>query len=398
VTEIDGRSQPRIIDFGLALPAVAGAEHERLTQVGQFVGTPGYLSPEGVAGGGAEIDTRSDVYALGVVLYVLLTGLRPYDPAPGIALAAREWLAQLRSGSAPPPSAKLEGLHGHLEAIGAARMLGARKLIAALRGDLDAIAAKALAKERADRYRSPAELAGDLNRYLQWEPVTARPPTFAYLLGRSIRRHRMAALLIALIALFLASAVVTQSVNAARLSRERARVVRERDHAVMVTNLLVGMFKAPAAGAGADPLSARQVLDGAAAQLRQESLADPDAEAQALHLLARAYLNLGELESARDTAQYAFDLRLKLHGPDDPATLESMAQLGWILDQQGNGAEAERLEREALARERHVLPPANALTLETMHKLARILTAEGHADEAATIMREWNEKQQALQR
>jgi eukaryotic-like serine/threonine-protein kinase len=392
VSQVDGKKcVPRIIDFGLAKATTAPRpDEDPLTEVGQFLGSPGYISPEQADPGTRDVDTRADVYSLGVVLYVLLTGVRPFDAEPGISPPLYEWLRKLQEDDPPDPSVKFGMLREKGIAIAAARGMEPKALRGLLRGDIDAITQKALARDRTHRYGSPSELGADLARYLRDEPVAARPSSALYRLRKHVRRHRLAVGVSALLLALLLAFAAQQTVDVQRLTRERDRVSRERERAVRVTDLLTGMFKADETGDGrGETVTGEEILDAAAVKLRTDFGLDPDARSQMMHLLARAYLNLGLYERAHNLAKEALDARLAAHGPDDARTLESMAQLGWIISHEGRNAQAERLERDALARERRTLGAENALTRETLHKLSLIVSGEGRAQEAEELTREW---------
>jgi WD40 repeat protein len=194
VAHIDGKPVPRIIDFGLSKAASSGAPQEQLfTQFGQFLGTPGYMSPEQVEPDKFDIDTRTDVYSLGVILYELLTGLQPFEIKRRQRPSLHEWLRQLREDEPPRPSGKVRSDRETSTESSAARDTEPKQLAGELRGDLDWIALKALERDRERRYGTPAELAADLRRYLRHEPVLARPANTVYQIGKFIRRHRFAA-------------------------------------------------------------------------------------------------------------------------------------------------------------------------------------------------------------
>jgi eukaryotic-like serine/threonine-protein kinase len=194
VIEVDGEAVPRIIDFGLAkATTVHLADQTLYTRFGQFIGTPGYMSPEQVDPNIQDIDTRADVYSLGVILYVLLTGLQPFETQRRQRPALDEWLRQLREEEPPRPSGKVNASGDTASASSAARSTEPKQLVSLLRGDLDWITMKALERDRERRYGTPAELAADLRRYLHDEPVVARPVSSAYQLRKFIRRHRLAA-------------------------------------------------------------------------------------------------------------------------------------------------------------------------------------------------------------
>jgi non-specific serine/threonine protein kinase/serine/threonine-protein kinase len=390
VTQVDGKCTPCIIDFGIAKPTTPISLTESpLTEFGQLVGTPGYISPEQADFSGQDIDTRADVYSLGAVLYVLLAGMMPFDIGPGQSLPAHAWFKRLREDDPVRPSAKLAALGDAARVVCASRRIQPKHLIAVLRGDLDSITMKALERDRARRYGTPAELAADLRRYLNHEPVTARTASVAYRANRYVRRHRVGVAVGALLLLMLVAFSAWQTVNVQRLARERERVMRERDRAVRATDLLSGVFTLPAQGVQGDSVTARELLDRSGDALLRGPTQDPDARSQMLHLLARAYSNLGLYEKAEDVARAAYESRLRLHGADDEKTLESMAQLGWIEDHAGEGAKAEALEREALVRARLAFGTDNALTLEILHKLSAVVADEGRSKESEDLQREW---------
>jgi serine/threonine protein kinase len=231
VQEVDGNPVPRIIDFGLAKATTATAVGENLlTQWGHFVGTPGYMSPEQTDPNVHDIDTRTDVYALGVVLYVLLTGLRPFETRAQQPLD--QFLQMLREDEPPTPSAKLSADRDTSEASAEARGTEPRQLVRLLRGDLDAITGKALERDRSRRYGTPSDLAADVQRYLSHEPVLARAPSAAYRLRKYTRRHRAGVAAAAGVLLLLAAFALLQSLELRQTTRERDRANHERDRAL----------------------------------------------------------------------------------------------------------------------------------------------------------------------
>jgi serine/threonine protein kinase/tetratricopeptide (TPR) repeat protein len=394
VVDVDGKPVPRIIDFGLAKAITPRAEGESLfTQLGHFVGTPGYMSPEqanpGFHEGAQDVDTRTDVYSLGVILYVLLAGSQPFDAKQRQKQPLDEWLRKLREEEPPSPSARVSADRDASTATAEARGTEPRQLVSLLRGDLDWITMKALEKDRTHRYGSPAELAADIRRYLDHEPVVARPASAGYRLRKYLRRHRVAVSVAAGLMLLLAAFSVLQAMQLRRITLERDRANRERDRATRITDFMTGMFKVSDPNqARGNSVTAREILDKASNDMGTGLAKDPEIQSQMMLVMARTYGNLGLYARAQELSKHALDARLILFGPGDPKTLEAMAQLGSMLEREGHYPEAETLERQALEGERRVLGPADPLTLEGMDHLAVVLERQGQYDEAEKLERE----------
>jgi len=193
VVDVDGKPVPRIIDFGLAksvTPFLSGGSFN--TMAGGFVGTPGYMSPEQADPDVRDVDTRTDVYSLGVILYELLTGYLPFDVAQWKKLRLDEVLKHIREEDPPRPSTKVHTEQDTSTAKAQARGTESGQLESLLKGDLDWIALKALDRDRGRRYGTPSELAADITRYLTNEPIVARPASAGYRLRKYVRRHRIA--------------------------------------------------------------------------------------------------------------------------------------------------------------------------------------------------------------
>ena len=391
VVEVDGRPVPRIIDFGLAkgvAPALLG--EVQFTLVGSFLGTPGYMSPEQADPAMRDVDTRTDVYSLGAVLYVLLAGSLPFETEQWKKRPFHEALRQLREEDPPPPSTKVSRQDKVTNATAEARGTEPKQLVSILCGDLDWIAMKALERDRTRRYATPSELAADIHRYLRHEAVQARPATMAYRISKYIRRHRVGVGVAAILTTVLVAFAAMQSV-------QLRRTTRERDRADRIAQFMTGIFKQsdPYERVG-DTVTAREILDKAAKDIDTGLTKDPELQAQLMNVMGNAYKNLGLYPNAQSLFERSIRISSSVVGQESRETLSTMNDLSFTLFQQGRLAEAESLQHKVLDVQRRMLGPEHKDTLDTMGSLASTLDELGKHAEAENLQREVCEKKKRI--
>ncbi len=349
----DGVPTPKVIDFGIAKATTERITDDTLvTGLDQFMGTPSYMSPEQADRRDGDIDTRSDIYALGVLLYELLTGRLPFDPQTFAKLGFDEIRRRIREELPPRPSTRFATLlSADRTVIAARRDTTAPALAASLRGDLDWIAVHCLEKERDRRYGSAQELADDVRRHLRREPVEARPPSTAYRVERFVARHRVACASIAAIALSLIAGTIVsvrQAVLARRAERAaiaashaealaRADAQRRQNEAEGLLTFMLGDFRTEL-----QKIGRLQLLDtvGEKAMAYFAALDPRDLTDTALSRQAKALYQIGQtrMEEARyaDAAaafQVSYDraAALTTRHPKDPDMLFERAQAEYWL-------------------------------------------------------------------
>ncbi len=354
---------PKLLDFGIAKLLDPAQESFALTRTELRPMTPDYASPEQVRG--EPITTASDVYALGVLLYVLLTGQRPYrsttDP---------QVLADAICKTEPPRPSSVIARAG--EAPGGETKLLRRQLA----GDLDNIVLMAMRKEPQRRYASADQLSNDIERYLQGLPVAARKDTFGYRTRKFVGRHKVGVGVAAAVLLLILGFSVT--VTLLWKSAERAR-----DRAQAVSGFLVELFTAPnpSQSRGAD-ITARDMLDRGAKKMDQSFTDQPEVRADLMNTMGQAYLSLGQWEPARDLFKVALDLHRRTLRRDDPRVTDDLHNLASALREAGHNAEAEPLIREALDLQRQAGDTRNIDYAKGLTNLAAILKAKGDLDQA----------------
>jgi len=389
VTEIDGKAAPKIIDFGVAKALTQKLTADTMfTRVGSLIGTPEYMSPEQALSSGEDIDTRTDVYSLGIVFYELLAGMPPIELHK---IAFDEFLRRLREDDPPKPSTKFRTQDPATSTeLARKRHTEPPALAKQLQGDLDAITLKALEKERSRRYATPTELAADIERYLRNEPVLARSGNAVYRARKYLRRHRLAIAVAATVLVLLGSFAVVEAVQLRRIKRESEQRAR-------VTEFMTNMFKVsnPSEARGST-ITAREILDKASKEIDRGLAKDPEAQAQMMSVMGNVYEGLGLYPRAHPLLERAAEIRSQVLGPKNLETLRSKNDLAIILRDEDRSQESEKLARETLEMERRLLGPEHPDTLRSMTTLAGAVSNQGRVAEAEKLGRQTLEIQRRV--
>lgn len=380
---IDREGQPRILDFGLAKSTgTEAASSAGNTLTGQFVGSLPWASPEQVQGDAVLIDTRTDVYSLGVMLFHLLTGAFPYR----IMGNMRDVLDDILRAEPPPPST-LAGRSG---------IISSRANPARIDRDLDAIVLKCLRKDREARYQTAGELARDIHRYLAGEPIQARRQGTWYLFSKSLRRHRAAAVVAAgFVVLVIAASIISTGLwRMAVRQRDEAIAAQQRADTEAAKSRQIAQF-AQSMLSGIDPATAgdldkrlmRIVLDDAAGRVERELAGQPLVEASVRRTIGLSYLALGEWPAAATQLEKSLALNRSESGDMSPETLTIWNDLAMVYREQGRLPEAMAACEKAIEGRRQVLGEEHRDTLVSRGYLAEVYKEQGRVPEAEALNR-----------
>jgi serine/threonine protein kinase/regulation of enolase protein 1 (concanavalin A-like superfamily) len=400
VAEHDGVPVPKIIDFGIAkattdLPLT---NKTLFTSLEQFIGTPAYMSPEQAKLSGLDIDTRSDIYSLGVLLYELLTGKTLFDAQRLEDACLDEIRRIIREEDPPRPSTRLSTLTADEQTtIASRRQSQPPKLVSLLRGDLDWIAMKALEKDRQRRYDTADGLARDVQRYLANEPVTARPPTKIYRLQKLVRRHRLAwAAAMAMLATLITALGISlwllhneQASQKAALSAEKqskAEARKSHEVAEFLQSMLKGVE--PSVALGRDTTMLREILDKTAERIDKDLGEDPEARIEINDILAEVYHDLRLYPQMASIARANLSLAKATLGETNAAVADALEHLGDALMHLGDLGQSESFNRQALVIRRQLFGAESPSIASVLDHLANVLQAEGKLDQAASLFRE----------
>lgn len=374
ITTTDGKPRPKIIDFGIAkATANTLTEHTLYTRVGQIIGTPAYMSPEQANLDGVDIDTRTDIYSLGVLLYELLVGVVPLD----LRAAGPGSMSQVLREQIPArPSARFTTLGDARPEMAAARSAAPEDIRRELKGDLDWIVMCAIEKDRTRRYETVNALAMECRRFLKHQPVLARPPSPAYLFARFFRRNRLmvGAAAIALVAIL--AGMSAAWIGYLRATEAEAIATREAETSRSVSSFLVDLFKiANPREALGNTVTARELLDKGALRIEEDLKEQPDVQAALMKTMSDAYLGLGLYEPAEQLARSSLAVAENLYDSDAPQLAEFERVLGRVYHATGRYDEAEKIFRNILEKETRTFGKVHPRVATVLPLLAETVAA-----------------------
>ena len=381
------RPVPKVIDFGIAKATNAATDRARRSSPSippALIGTPEYMSPEQADMGASDIDTRTDIYSLGVLLYELLTGRPPLDARILRKRGFEEMLRVIREDEPPKPSTRIMAMGDEATTVAEQRRTDSVRLTKTVRGDLDWIVMKALEKDRDRRYETANAFAMDIQRCLDNETVLASPPSTTYRLKKFVHRHKAPLAAAAAVFAVLVAGVVVSTWQAIRATQAEREMAAERDakerarrDSEDIAKFLGDILRSPDPTRNGRDIRVVDLLDTAASNL-ESSLADqPARRARLRATLGLTYGALGLHDQAVPLLEEVRDYHSVISGPDHRDTIEAMHHLAWAWFQAGRLDDALELQEEVLTLCRRVFPPEAPATLEAMSNLAGSYHATG---------------------
>jgi tetratricopeptide (TPR) repeat protein len=400
----DGVPVPKVIDFGIA-KATQGklTDQTVFTAFEQFLGTPAYMSPEQTQLGGLDVDTRSDIYSLGVLLYELLTGKTPFDTKELLAAGLEAMRRAIQEKEPPTPSTRLAQERAATRSTSPGKSeIGNRK--SEIDRDLDWIVMKCLEKDRARRYETANGLARDIERHLENEPVVAGPPSRLYRFQKMVRRNKATTIATALILLVLVLGILGSTWQAfrarkaeqqarrsqAKETKERQKAQTEAAKSEQVAQFLKDMLQSvgPAKARGRDTTMLREIMDKTAEGLGTGLTNQPEVELELRDILGTIYYQLGLYKQMEQMVQGSLRLARAHSGQDSLAVaraLEQLAEADWCL---ADYDPAEKAARESLAIRQRLLGKEHADIANSLNTLGLVFRSKGLLTEAEGIFRD----------
>ncbi len=400
VTEIEGRPVPKVIDFGIAKATEARlTEKTFFTLEANFIGTPAYMSPEQTGLSDLDVDTRSDIYSLGVLLYELLAGVTPFDEAALRSAGFAEIQRIIREDDPPRPSARVSRLGERLTDTAEHRRLRGAQLVKHLKGELDWIVMKCLEKDRARRYETANGLARDVERYLADEPVAASPPSRSYRLRKLVVRNRAVFTAGAAMVLLLAAGVMGTSIGLVRAKQAERAARSEAAKSDQVAGFLTDMLQGvgPATARGRDTEMLEEIVGQTDEKIGAELEGQPEVEGLIRSFLATTYYDLGRIEKSKAQFEQARDLLIEARGEVDEDVAKQYDSLGQVHEQLQEYDASEASYLKALELRRALFGDADNEDLAmNLVNLANLYVNLGRYEEAEPMLLEGLERLRRL--
>ena len=380
---LEGDALPVVIDFGIAKATTNQPLTDKtvFTAFEMLIGTPAYMSPEQAALSHIDVDTRTDIYSLGVLLYELLTGKTPFDAGSLLKAGIDEVRRVIREQEPARPSTRLSNMtQADLTNVAENRKSEAPKLIRVVCGDLDWIAMKALEKDPGRRYDTATGLALDVQRYLANEVISARPPSRLYRFRKLASRNKLLAGSIGAISVLLVTSLVLVT---ASLRRTRTEAAMSQQTTQFLKEMLAEV--GPSAALGKNTEMLKGILDKAAGRVGTELSTQPRVEADLRSLMGRAYQDLGEYKEAEIMHRAALRLNEKLFGLESPEAAASLNDLGDALSGNGQWGDAELVFQQALRIRRKVFGNVHRDVASSLNSLANMYRNQGNVTEAVAL-------------
>jgi serine/threonine protein kinase len=377
VTLHDGVPVPKVIDFGIAKAIDQPLTEKTLfTRFEQFMGTPAYMSPEQAEMSGLDIDTRTDIYALGVLLYELLTGKPPFDAQTLAKSGLDEIRRTIREVEPPKPSTRLSTLTAaDLTTVAKHRGAEAAKLSNLMRGDLDWIVMKCLEKDRTRRYDTANGVAMDIERYLHNEPIVARPPSALYRFHKMVRRHKLAFAAATFVAASLVIGLTVSTWLFFKAQTEKKKAQTEAAKSQQVARFLEDMLTGvgPSVAVGRDTTMLREILDKTVERIGTDLKDQPEVDIELRLTLARVYWDLQDYRKMEQTARETLRLARAHFGGENLAAADALSQIGRALYVLHETDEAETFTRQAIAMQRKLRGDGSLQEASALEHLGDIL-------------------------